>query len=346
MGLLDKVAGLFRPAGPSETPFLQEYDNLQQLGAGSSGVIYTAQHRQSRDTRVIKKMKCATPEARRRLHRELEVCLGINHENIIRYLGYQQKDGSHWVLAEYFRGSTLRQFLREALANPKARPPFLTGRDFLVVFLQAVRGLQHVHSRGFLHLDIKPENIMASGLSKSAGISGERVALQKGTEVIRLESAERARAIKVKILDFGVSIREGEQAPVGGSIFYLSPEVADGKKVGGEGISQRSDIYSLGATMYELATGDPPYLPEFFAKKGKNWTLFWKEYEALPKLTRSAYEKEMLESRRSKEPDFGRIPYGEAVRQILKKCLEYPIARRYAQTYTLLKDAEVLCENL
>ncbi|MBI5369300.1 MAG: serine/threonine protein kinase [Planctomycetes bacterium] len=347
MGLLDRlVGGLFKPAGPAETPFLTEYENFQQLGSGSSGIIYTVKHKPTGELRVIKKMKCATPEALRRLHRELEVCLGMQHENVIKYLAYQQKDGFHWVLAEYFRGATLRQFLRDAIISANSRPPYLTGRDFLMMFLQAAKGLAHVHGKGFLHLDIKPENIMAGGLVRAGGTAAGEKPGGRDTHKIQAEAQGRTRAIKVKILDFGVSIKLGEQVPVGGSLFYVAPEITEGKKVGPEGVAQRSDIYSLGATMYELATGDPPYLPDFFTKKGKNWNHFFKDYESLPKMTRSAYDKEMLDSRKTKEPDYARIPFGDSVRQILKKCLEYSTMKRYSQTFNLLRDLEGLCANL
>lgn len=346
MGLFDKLTGLFKSETVPESPFLLEYVDLQQFAGGSMGTIYRAKHKQTGEVRVVKKMKCATPESKRRLYRELEVCLGVKHENVIRYLAYEQKDGFHWVLAEYFSGLTLRQFLQDSVAR-KALCPFVSGRDFLMVFLQCVRGLQHVHSRGFLHLDIKPENIMASGLAKSGSVHATNNDKgPKSTTVLFQESEERAKGIKVKILDFGVSIKEGEQVPVGGSIFYVAPEVIEGKKVGPDGVAQRSDIYSLGATLFELATGDPPYLPEYFAHKGKHWSQCWKDYEALPKMTRTEYEKEMLASRKTKEPDYARIPYGEKVRNLLKKCLEYQPAKRYAQTFTLLKEIETICASI
>jgi len=335
MGLFDFFKG---ERTPPEKPFLTEYVELHQLAGGSQAVMYTAKHAKTGETRVIKKTFVKDKAQRERFFRELEIGMSLSqeHQYLINCYGYEHKGEEYYMLLEYFPGMSLRHFLRDAIVTRHRNPPFLTGRDYLTLFLHAASALTYIHSKGYLHLDIKPENLMVSGLTLRDEDTAKRVT--GDTEVIMMKSLQRAEAIKLKLIDFGVSVKEGEEAPIGGSMFYLAPEIATGARVGRDGVGQWSDVYSLGQTFYELATGSPTHLPEYFRNKDKNWNFYYPEYEKLPKSARSAYEKDMIKERIKKAVDLSALNAAQATKDILAKCLTPDRPRRY-QTSNALAQA-------
>lgn len=126
-------------------------------------------------------------------------------------------------------------------------------------------------------------------------------------------------------------------------MFYVAPEVVQGPKGGGGTVGKAADVYSLGCTFYELATGQPPYLPDWFANRAdKNWMFHYPDYEKLPREARNEYEKDMVRSRLSKPVDPAKIPHAEAVRDIIIKCLHPSPAKRYATCFALARDLDGL----
>lgn len=322
MGLFDKLKGMFSspPAGPKETPFLDEYEDVREIRGGSMSKIYRGRHKQTKQIRIIKKVTPSTPEATKKLTHELEVCFSLDHPNIVKYLAFEKREKGWYILMELIEGSNLRDFLVDQVTVRGAKAPFFPYHQFTEVFFQAAQALKHLHEKQFLHMDIKPENVMVVGLKSGSPLP---------------------KKPEVKLVDFGVSVKMGDKdVPVGGSVFYIAPEVVQGG--GAAALHPRVDFYALGATMYELATGEPPFLPEFFRKKDKNWMFYSGEYDRLSREVRSAYEKELIKNRLEKVVDLAKVPYPDDMKNILGKCLELSFQRRYAMDYTLVRDIEAI----
>lgn len=322
MGLFDKLKGMMGPAqtGPKETPFLDEYEDMKEMAGGSMSKIYRARHKQSKQVRVVKRVTPSTPEATKKLLHELEVCFSLDHPNIVKYLAFEKREKAYYILLEMIEGTNLRTFLVDAVTVKNAAAPYFTYRFFTDLFHQAAKALKYLHEKQFLHMDIKPENLMIVGLKSGAPLPKKPI---------------------VKIVDFGVSVKMGDKdVPVGGSVFYIAPEVVQAG--GSAALHPRVDMYALGATMYEVATGEPPFLPEFFKKKDKNWMFYSAEYERLSREVRSAYEKELIKNRLEKVVDLAKVTYPDDMKNILGKCLELSFHRRYEMDYALVRDIEAI----
>ena len=203
------------------------YDILEKLGEGGMGVVYKA-----RDThldrfvaiKVLPAEKVADPERRRRFVQEAKAASALQHPNIITVHDITQADGLDFIVMEYVPGKTLdslipRRGLRLSLALKYA--------------VQVADALARAHGAGIIHRDLKPSNVMVDehGLVKVLDFG-----LAKLTEAAAAD-AETA------------TIRTGEGIVLG-TAAYMSPEQAEGKPV-----DQRSDIFSFGALLYEMATG-------------------------------------------------------------------------------------------
>ncbi len=322
MGLFDKLKGMISSSstGAKETPFLDDCEDMKELAGGSMSKIYRAHHKPTKTIRIVKRVTPSTPEAVKKLQTELEICLALEHPNMVRYLAYEKRDKSYCILMELIEGSSLRDFLLDQVTVRGAKAPFVPYHFFTEVFHQAAKALAYLHEKQCLHMDIKPENVMIVGLKSGQPLPKKPV---------------------VKIVDFGVAVKLGApDVPVGGSVFYIAPEVVQGG--GSAALHPRVDLYALGATMYEVATGEPPFLPEFFRKKDKNWMHYRGEYDRLSREVRSAYEKELLKNRLEKVVDLAKVKYPDDMKAILEKCLELSFQRRYAMDYMLVRDIDAI----
>lgn len=203
------------------------YEILSKLGEGGMGIVYLA-----RDTRLGRRaaLKVLPPEyaqdGRRlsRFAREAKAASSLNHPNIITIYEIGESGGQPYLAAEYVEGLTFRQLLSQ---GPPALP------DTLKLILQAAGALAAAHRANVVHRDVKPENLMV----RPDGI--------------------------VKVLDFGLASitelqrgRDHSDTQAGmalGTPRYMSPEQARGLI-----LDARTDIFSLGAVLYELVTGRPP----------------------------------------------------------------------------------------
>ena len=215
---------------------LGPYEVLAPLGAGGMGEVY-----RGRDTRLgrdiaIKVLpeRFATPSAHERFLREARACSALSHPNICAIYDLGDVDGRPFLVMELLEGETLRRFIGSQPVNPEK------ALDFAI---QLTRALEAAHAKGIVHRDIKPANVMITPQGQ------------------------------VKVLDFGLAkIRSTTPAPPGedqetammddltvpgttmGTYAYMSPEQARGGAV-----DARSDIWSLGVVLYEMATGSRPF---------------------------------------------------------------------------------------
>ena len=199
-------------------------DNL--LGVGGMGRVYEAKHRWLDNPVAVKVLSPSfngNPEAIRRFHREAKLAASLNHPNIVKATDGGPIGNSFFLVTELIRGQNLADLVRSTGPLPIEAAAWL--------IQQVADGLQHAHQTGLVHRDIKPSNIMLP-------VEGP-----------------------VKILDLGLArLAESESNLTStgqfmGTLDYVSPEQATDTR----GVNHKSDIYSLGCTLYFLVTGRAPF---------------------------------------------------------------------------------------
>ena len=208
---------------------LGPYEILQSIGAGGMGEVYRARDvRLTRDVavKILPADVARDPERLDRFEREARASAALNHPNIIATFDIGQDKGLTYVVMEVLEGATLRHELT-------AHPP--THRKAIDWTIQVANGLAAAHARGIVHRDIKPENLFVTtdGRVKilDFGIARFTAAETSATEAVTLAAGTEAG----KVL---------------GTAGYMSPE-----QVRGDAIDARSDIFSLGAVLYEMLEG-------------------------------------------------------------------------------------------
>ena len=199
------------------------YEILEVIGTGGMAVVYRAlDHRLNRAVavKILKDEFSRNEEFRRRFHAESQAVAMLSHPNIVSVYDVSHSENADYIVMELIEGISLKQYL-EKKGN-------LNWRETLHFSMQIAKALDHAHSRGIVHRDIKPHNIMI---------------LKDGS---------------IKVADFGIarvgSAKNTLTREALGSVHYISPEQAKGARV-----DNRSDLYSLGVVMYEMLTGRTPY---------------------------------------------------------------------------------------
>lgn len=240
-GLLTRFQAERVLAGKTDGFVMGQYRILDELGRGGMGRVFKAEHMTMGRTVALKILSSAlvkTERARALFHREVKAAARLNHPNIVTAFDANQVGDRCFLVMEYVDGPNLADLVKNS--GPLA---IAQACDYI---RQAALGLQYAHDIGMVHRDIKPANLLVQNISN------------KGT----------AGAAIVKILDFGLarmhSSEDGstdsdsiETNPksVMGTPDYLSPEQARSL----HNVDGRSDIYSLGCTLYVLLTGDVPF---------------------------------------------------------------------------------------
>ena len=199
------------------------YEILEVIGTGGMAVVYKALcHRLNRlvAIKILKDEFSGDEEFRRRFRAEGEAVAMLSHPNIVQVYDVSSSDTANYIVMELIDGITLKQYMEKRGQ--------LNWRESLHFITQIMRGLSHAHSRGIVHRDIKPQNIMV---------------LRDGS---------------VKVADFGIACLENSAQTLTqealGSVHYISPEQARGDRT-----DARSDIYSAGVVLYEMLTGRLPF---------------------------------------------------------------------------------------
>ena len=199
------------------------YEILELIGSGGMANVYKARcHRLNRlvAIKILKSDLADNADFRRRFHDESQAVAQLSHANIVSVYDVSTNPDREYIVMELIDGITLKQYME--------RRGRMDWRESLHFITQIMRGLSHAHSRGIIHRDIKPQNIMV---------------LRDGS---------------VKVADFGIAClaNQGQTLTqeVLGSVHYISPEQARGDR-----IDARSDIYSAGVVLYEMLTGRLPF---------------------------------------------------------------------------------------
>ena len=200
------------------------YEILDVLGTGGMAVVYRAYcHRLNRyvAVKILKSELASDQDLKRRFHDESQSVAMLSHQNIVSVYDVNEIDGREFIVMELIDGITLKQYMYK-------RGGCLNWKEALHFITQIMQALKHAHSRGIIHRDIKPQNVMV---------------LRDGS---------------VKVTDFGIARSMNSQATMTqeaiGSVHYISPEQAKGSHV-----DARSDVYSAGIVLYEMLTGRLPY---------------------------------------------------------------------------------------
>ncbi|HEV3203940.1 MAG TPA: protein kinase, partial [Gemmataceae bacterium] len=230
-------------------PNIPGYEILGELGHGGMGVVYKA--RQDRLKRVVA-LKMISPGKQAgeweqsRFRTEMEAVARLQHPNIVQIYEVGEQDGRQYCALEYVEGLSLSQWLA---GTPK------TGQEAANLLESLARAVYYAHQQGIIHRDLKPGNVLLG-----VGVQRSTVNGPQKTERSLLSSIP-------KIADFGLAKRldataGAEQTRTGeilGTPSYMAPEQAEGKS---SMIGPGADIYSLGAILYELLSGRPPFKGE------------------------------------------------------------------------------------
>ena len=206
---------------------LGPYEILSSLGAGGMGEVYRARDsRLDRDVaiKILPQHLAADPAAVARFEQEGRAVAALSHPNILAIHDVGQQDGVAYVVTELLDGDTLRD------RWPDGRLPLRKAIDYAMAIAQ---GLAAAHAKGITHRDIKPENVFVTA-------DGHVKILDFGLAKVQAPAADVTRTANLPT----------DPGTVLGTAGYLSPEQAQGKRV-----DHRSDIFSLGAVLYEMATG-------------------------------------------------------------------------------------------
>jgi serine/threonine-protein kinase len=207
---------------------VSHYRITEKLGGGGMGVVYKAEDTRLRRTVALKFLPpemTRDADAKERFIREAQAASALDHPSICTIHDIDETDdGRSFICMAYYPGRTLKYRIREGS---------LTFPESVEFALQIAEGLSKAHSRGIVHRDIKPANILVT---------------------------EDGRA---KIVDFGLAKLAGEtrltkMGTTVGTVAYMSPEQARGDPV-----DERTDIWSLGAVLYEMVTGHPPFEADY-----------------------------------------------------------------------------------
>ena len=201
------------------------YEILELIGVGGMARVYKARcHRLNRlvAVKILRDDLVQDAELRRRFHDESQAVAMLSHPNIVAVYDVSRSSDFEYIVMELIDGITLKQYMQK-------KGNKLNWREALHFITQIVKALGHAHSRGIIHRDIKPQNIMV---------------LRDGS---------------VKVADFGIArIMSAAQTTLTqealGSVHYISPEQARGSH-----IDARADIYSAGVVLYEMLTGRLPF---------------------------------------------------------------------------------------
>ncbi len=266
------------------------YQLLGRLGAGAMATVYKARQL-SLDrvvaVKVLPKKFCRMPEFVERFYAEGRAAAKLNHPNIVAALDVGRCRDTHYFVMEYVEGHTVYE--RIVKEGPYAET------DALAIGIQIATALDHAHHAGLIHRDVKPKNILIT----TAGVA-------------KLADMGLARA---------VSDREAAEVEAGrafGTPYYISPEQirADGN------IDHRADIYGLGATLYHMVTGKPPF-------EGPDVATILRKHLREPLVP----------------PDHVNPELTNGMSEIIELCLAKNPAKRYATTADLIEDLQAVADG-
>ncbi|HEY3137975.1 MAG TPA: serine/threonine-protein kinase [Blastocatellia bacterium] len=296
---------------------ISHYRIESRIGSGGMGEVYKAQDENLPRTVALKMLPpefTAEPERVRRFEQEAFAVSKLNHPSIITIFEIIHIDGAHFIAGEYVEGETLRQLLTDPATN---KPRRLGVKQAIDVTVQVASALKAAHTAWIIHRDIKPENIMvrADGLVKVLDFG---IAKLSEEEFVVPPSGgswyTAAHESSYELPPEGGTTNLTIPGTIMGTASYMSPEQARGEPLDG-----RTDLFSLGAVLYEMVTGD--------------------------KLFAGPTRLEALKAIRSERQPLPRYKFDHVPRElerIIRKALRANRDERYASAAELLNELEAL----
>ncbi|MCA1600322.1 MAG: protein kinase, partial [Acidobacteria bacterium] len=275
------------------------YEIIRQIGAGGMGEVYLAKD-QKLDRRVAIKIlneKFSRDDSNlKRFVREAKTASALNHPNILVIHEIGENEGEHYIVSEFIEGTTLREVLTQSQ---------MSFGEVLDVSIQIAGALSAAHEAHLVHRDIKPENVMVrpDGYVKVLDFGLAKLVAQEKNPFIGLED--------------GTTRNQTAKGVILGTVNYMSPEQAKGDEV-----DEQTDIFSLGAVIYEMIAGKTPFVGNSTAETFAN--LINAEPQPLP-------------------PFAVNVP--EELKRIVAKTLRKKKDERYQTMKDLLADLKALREN-
>ena len=215
---------------------IDDFDTVELIGSGGSGVLFRARHKRLERDVAIKVWPAAALDVattRDRVDREAQALARLDHPHVVRVFDYgTTSEGAAYLVMEYVHGRTLNALIRQVGA--------LSPRRAATLVRDVARALQAAHDLGLVHRDVKPANILLP--------TGEA-------------TTDAARQLPVKLVDFGLVLDEKSEHSLtvegafAGTPYYMSPEQIENA----HGVDRRADVYSLGVVLYELLTATRPF---------------------------------------------------------------------------------------
>ncbi|MFK7817412.1 MAG: protein kinase [Planctomycetaceae bacterium] len=218
---------------PVQDTFLGPYQLLDPIGAGGMGEVWKARHVRLNRTFAVKRLRPQTSfnaEARHRFEREMEIAGNLEHPNIVRIHHADEVDGVHFLAMDFIEGTTLSEQQKQL----EEQGLKFDVEDVCRYGVEVASAMQHAHSKGVIHRDIKPSNLMLTD-------DGDVRVLDLGLA--------RLKKVGAEISELTV------EHQVMGTLDYMSPEQIQNSHLADE----RSDIYSLGVTLFRLLAGQTPF---------------------------------------------------------------------------------------
>ncbi|MEZ6087504.1 MAG: protein kinase [Pirellulaceae bacterium] len=216
---------------------LGDFEIIREIGRGGMGAVYEARQISLGRKVALKVMRfgaVSDPDAVERFQREAETVACLHHTNVVPIFAVGVENGVHYYAMQYIVGRSLDQFARSdsSLVDGTTQTRPIAAETVVKWGLQAAEALSHAHARGVIHRDVKPSNLL-------------------------IDDAEG----RIWLTDFGLAKRSDDvtlsmTGALLGTPRYMSPEQASATR---RVLDHRTDIYSLGATLYELATGTPVF---------------------------------------------------------------------------------------